>query len=255
MARWSATLIGILGLILNLLLLGRAFRAHLLRLYKLFFVYVLFVTFLTPALMVIYWLEPVIYTRWYWPIQFVTLVLGYGILLEILNHVLAPYPGAEKFARAAGIVAFGFILCFAIAAPRIMPHWTAGTVIEFERDLRCVQAIFIFGLLAVIFYYAIPIGRNMKGMILGYGLYIFTSLMSLAVRAYAGTSFNRLWYVVQPLSFDASLAIWLGALWTYSPNPVPDPGIRLEQDYEELVSRTRNRIGGLWSHFGKTTRG
>jgi hypothetical protein len=197
---------------------------------------------------------PVVYDKWYWAMQFITLVIGYGILLEILNHVLAPYPGAEKFARTSGLVAVGVIFCFALVFPLIMPQWSAGTSIEFERDLRTVQAIFICGLLAVISYYGITIGRNMKGMIVGYGLYIVTSLVTLAMRSYAGTPFDEIWKVAQPLSYDVSLVIWMIALWSYHPNPVPDPSIRLEADYEAFVSRTRGMIGAMWGHLAKADR-
>ena len=62
-----------------------------------------------------------------------------------------------------------------------------------ERDVRTVQAIFLFMILAVISYYRIPIGKNLKGMISGYGLYIVTSLFTLAIRAYAGPRFNSSW--------------------------------------------------------------
>jgi len=194
------------------------------------------------------------YYKWYWPLQLATLVTGYGILLEILNHVLAPYPGADRFARISGLVAFGVIFCFAVIAPIVFPRLSTGTVIEFERDLRSVQALFIFGLLALIFYYGIPIGRNMKGMVLGYGVYIVSSLVSLAVRAYAGHSFATIWRVAQPLSYDASLVIWLVALWSYCPNPVPDPSIHLEEDYEALASRTKIVIGMIRTYIGKAAR-
>jgi hypothetical protein len=208
----------------------------------------------SAILMTILLRAPALYQKWYWPLQLATLVTGYGILLEILNHVLAPYPGAERFARISGLVAFGAILCFAMIAPRVMPRLSPGTVIEFERDLRSVQALFIFGLLALIFYYGIPIGKNMKGMVFGYGLYIFTSLVSLALRSFAGASFTTIWSVVQPMTFDVSLVIWLVALWSYCPNPVPDPTIHLEEDYEALVTRTKSVIGHIRTYLGKAAR-
>ena len=253
MSRW---LIPSAGDLVELLLLFRAVQGHLFRRYYFFFSYVVSVILASVILGAVLMTEPGSphYQRWYWPVQFATLVTGYGILLEILNHVLAPYPGAERFARISGLAAFGVIFCFALLAPVIIPRWSPGTVIEFERDLRCVQAIFIFGLLAVIFYYGIPIGKNMKGMIMGYGLYIFTSLVSLALRSYAGTAFDRVWDVVQPLSFVASLVIWLVALWSYCPNPAPDPNIRLEEDYEALVLRTKGLIGTIRSYLGKAAR-
>jgi len=241
------------GMLLELVLVLRGVRERLYRKYYLFFSYVISVMLSSVVLIAVLAMTSghELYHQWYWPLQFVTLVTGYGILLEILNHVLAPYPGAERFARAMGVTAFAAIFCFALIAPRIMPHWSPGTVIEFERDLRCVQAIFICGLFAVISYYAIPIGKNMKGMVLGYGLYIVTSLMSLAVRSYAGTTFDSVWNVVQPLSFDVSLVVWLVALWSYCPNPVPGHNIHLEEDYEALVTRTKSVMSTIRTYLGK----
>jgi hypothetical protein len=242
------------GVSLEVLLLLRGLRVSVVRKYYFFYSYIFCSILATGSGVLILLVMPHLYRQWYWSIQLGTLVLGYGILLEILNHVLAPYPGAERFARTSGLVALGAIFGFALIAPVIMPHWSPGTVIEFERDLRSVQAIFICGLLAVIFYYGIPIGRNMKGIILGYGLYIVTSLMALAVRSYAGMSFNAIWRIAQPLSLDVSLVIWLVALWSYCPNPVPDPTIHLEEDYEALVSRTRSVIGAIRTYLGKAAR-
>jgi hypothetical protein len=76
--------------------------------------------------------------------------------------------------------------CLPLPGPFLRGEWSqAGTDVELERDLRTVQAMFLFGLLGVISYCGIAIGKNMKGMILAYGLYIATSLVSLAVRSYA----------------------------------------------------------------------
>ncbi len=242
---WSA------GILMEALLLLRAYQARLLGKYSLFYLYSSSV--LVMAILLVF---PTPYAHWYWQTQFLTLIIGYGILLEILDHVLAPYPGAERFARISGIVAFALILCFALLHPLMKSQWSADlTMVELERDLRTVQAIFLCGLLCVISYYGIAIGRNMKGMMAGYGLYIATSLVSLAVRAYAGTSFfDEMHKVIQPLSFDISLVIWLAALWAYHPNPVPEPGIQLEADYEACVARTRGLMGGMRSSLGKVAR-
>jgi hypothetical protein len=237
----------------ELLVLLRGVRAHLLGTYHFFYTYIASIAVGSVALAVMLAIgaSPEQYQRWYWPLQLITLVTGYGILLEIFNHVLAPYPGAAKFARFAGVGSFAAIFCFALIAPLVMPHQSRGTIIEFERDLRCVQALFICVLLAVISYYGVGIGKNIKGMVFGYGLYILTSLISLAVRAYAGPSFDAVWDIVQPLSFDTSLLIWVVALWSYCPNPVPDSSIHLEEDYEALVARTKSAMGVIRAYIGK----
>ena len=129
----------------------------------------------------------------------------------------------------------------------------AGTNVGLERDLRTVQAMFLFGLLRVISCCGIAIGKNMKGMILAYGLYIATSLASLAVRSYA-YSFDAAWNTIEPFSYLVSVSIWLTALWSYHPNPVPALAIRPETDYEDLVSRTQTMMGAVRSHFAKAAR-
>lgn len=196
-----------------------------------------------------------LYRVWYWRTDILTLVAGCGILLDISEHVLSPYPGAERLARLAGLLAFGIIFSFILAYPWIVPGSSlAGTMVELERDLRGVQAIFLFGILAVVFHYGIAMGRNVKGMIFGYGLYVGTSLMTLATQSYVGTSFYEIWKVVQPLSWNISLVVWASALWSFYPNPAPRHAGRLEDDYEVFASRTRNTVGVMRSYLSKAPR-
>lgn len=241
------------GIGLAFFVLLEGYRAKLLFRYPFFYAYAACVFVSSTLLYFLYHSQLAVasYDAWYWSADFFTLVAGYGILLEILNHVLAPYPGAVNFARTTGIVAFGMVICFASLYPRLFPQWSAGTSIEFERDLRTVQALFLGGLLVVVSYYRIAISRNMKGMIAGYGLYIATSVMTLALRSYAGMRLDNFWKIAQPLSFDISLLIWLLALRSYSPTPRVDSGIGLDADYQELVARTR---GAVRSYLRKAAR-
>jgi hypothetical protein len=248
-----------LGPVLQALILLRGFRSHTLVKYPFFHTYVASGC-LANALLYVYYmwwkLSPNAYQKTYWIAQFCTLMIGCGIVLEIFRHILGPYPGADKFATVVALVTFAAIFCFALTYQFVAPDWSAskGTAFEIERDVRTVQAIFLFVILAVISYYRIPIGKNLKGMITGYGLYIVTSLFTLATRAYAGPKFNSTWNVIQPFSFDLSAAIWLVALWSYHPNPVPDPGIPLGDDYEALAARTRRALVSMRALLTRTAR-
>lgn len=231
-------IIWLTGIALELVLLIRSFQTRLVGKYPFFYTYSGAV-----LLMAILLLFPDLYRRWYWSTQFFTLILGYGILLEILNHALAPYPGAERFARMTGLVAFGLIMSFVFILPIIRSRWSAAsTMQDLERDFRTVQAVFILGLAAVIGYYRIALGKNMKGMIGGYGLYVGTSLMSLALGSYSANLFRGASRLFRPFTFDVSLIIWVVALWSYSPDPAPEPGICLEEDYEAFVAKTRTAM-------------
>ncbi len=243
------------GIFLEVAILFRGFQGKFLSKYSFFYAYCMCVLCAWVPGYFLFASGSPLYGNWYWVAQFISLIVGYGILLEIFKHVLSPYPGAEKVARITGLVVFAVIFCSALIYPLLAPQGSgSGTMVEFERDLRTVQAVFIFAIMAVISYYRIPIGRNMRGMVLGYGLYIGTSLVSLAVRSYADAPFTEVWRIVQPVSYDFSSLIWLVALWSFHPNPAPESAIKLEGDYERLVTRVRRTLGTMRTYFVGTVR-
>jgi hypothetical protein len=236
-------------------ILFRAYRAKLLGKYPFFYAYIASILVTGILLGTVYYPHSATYKRWYLAMNYPTMLLGCGIILEIFHHALGAYPGASRVARISGAIVFGFIFCYAMVYPSWMaPLTSAGTAIELERDLRTVQAIFLFGLLGIISYYGIVVGKNVKGMAMGYGLFIGTSLISAAMRSYIGPSFYPVSSFVQPFSYVVCLCIWTNALWSYQPNPAPDSTVRLEADYEVFVTGTKEMLGVLRSHFGKAVR-
>jgi len=247
--------LGTIGILLAFLILLRALHGRMLAGYPCFYCYIAMLLLGTAIAASVRVAFPAKFSQYYWPIQLVTLVFGYGIVLEIFRHVLFSYPGVGRFARVLGLVSLAATLCFALVYPLIAPPSShIGPYGELERGVRALQAILLVGILAVISHYGIPLGRNMKGMILGYGLYVGTSLVSLAVEAYAGVWLVAVWGFAQPVSLLISLLIWLVALWSYAPNPAPSFDTHLEQDYEALVVRTKMAIGALRSYLFKTVR-
>jgi hypothetical protein len=242
------------GLLLRSLIFLRGYQSRMLRTYAWFYSYMLSVLAADATLYFVWLAHPNDYLRTYWLVQFATLAFGSGVILEIFRHVLAAYPGAERFARAVCLITFAIIFVSGLFYPRATPSGMQAASIELERDVRAAQIVFFIAIMAVIFYYGIPLGKNMRGMMSGYGLYLGTSLATLAVRAYVGREFDSVWRVVQPLSLDISLLIWLFALWGYHPNPVPVRDIRLESDYEALATLTRIRINALRSYLGRSVR-
>ena len=137
------------------------------------------------------------------------------------------------------VAIFTFGIGYLILAPATFdPRLMAPNL---ERTLLSVQAIFLTSLVGVIYYYGIPMAKNLQGIILGYGLCVGTTLVTLAIRSFAGPSFNAAWILIQPLAYWASLFVWFVALWKYSPNPVVAVGT--ETDYHAFASATKSRIG------------
>jgi len=244
------------GIFVRGLILYRGIKGKALPRYRVFFTYIASALLADCLLYIIRIAKPGMYAEFFWGAQFLTLALGCGILLEVFQHVLSPYPGAEKFARTVALIVFAAVFCFAILYPRVAAGRASAsaTTFELERDLRTVQAIFLFAVLAVISYYGITIGKNMKGMIYGYALYIATSLVGLAVHSYARPALRDIWDLIPPFSFTVSNVIWLIGMWTYHPEPAPEPDIHVERDYEAFAARTKDLMGTVRSHMARGAR-
>jgi hypothetical protein len=241
------------GISVELLLLVRSIQLKMLKTYWLFYLYIASVLAFSVSAFGVLVLRHSWFQSWYWAGQFLTLIVGYGVMLEILRQVLEPYAGAERFGTfvvsAVFIGVFGFVILRSFVS-----SWSPSSAsLELERDLRIVQVLILMGILSFVSYYRIPMGRNLKGITLGYGLYVAASLMSLAARAYKGTSFEAAWNVIQPFSWDLCLCVWAAALWSYYPNPAPQSA-RLEEDYETLALRTRAMLGSMRSILVRSAR-
>jgi hypothetical protein len=248
-------IISLVAILLELTILYRTFRAKLFAKYPFFCTYIACVLIVDVSRDALYWLGSPNYRSFYWATQFLSLVVGYGVILEIIRKALGPYAGAERFARFCVLGIFAAVFSFVTLQSLTAPDWSPATSYgELERDLRAVQVLVLGCILTVVFRYHVAIGKNLKGIILGYGLYIAAMVTIPALRSYAGSPFEGAFRVGQPCIYLSSLLIWTVALWNYSPNPAPQLPPRLESDYESLALKTRGRLGAMRSYIGRTVR-
>jgi len=105
------------------------------------------------------------------------LISGISGRLGILRHVLPFEPHAGKY-----ICPFRQGLYWAIGLLAVIWTWTfigaSGNVspINIERAFRQVQSVFLLLTGGLIFYRGLAMGKNAKGMFLGYGVYVAASL-------------------------------------------------------------------------------
>ncbi len=164
--------------------------------------------------------------------------------------------------RSASLFAiYHLAFLFILAITRIFvkawnsPNWIPGrTTLETERDLRIVQLALLIGLVGLFASYAIPLGRNLKGIIYGYGLFIATSVAHLTLRDYLGDSFQRAWQYIQPICYLVVLVMWCATLWSYAPIPQPTNEPRLEADYESLLATTKSKVQSARSYLLRAMR-
>src|SRR5947209_16997731 len=176
----SQTIWGI-SLALEVFLLVRGLRTGLTSRYPVFYSYLFFVVVQSPIRFVAHrWYLTTLYTQVYWTTEFVGLALGCLVVFEIYRMALKEYPGTAKIAR--NIFWLLFLLAVAKAATVIWadPHiGNDATPLKVEWALRTVQAFSIAALVTAFAFYSIPFGRNLRGILLGYGIFIAERVICL----------------------------------------------------------------------------
>lgn len=250
-----STILWVTALVLESALLLRAFQGNFLKHYRLFYLYLGWVLISDLSLIPFYYLWPKIYGYAYWSSQFFGVAVGCFLVWEVYKVALARYPGAARMARNVLLFLFIFALTRILVKAWNSPNWIPGkTTLETERDLRIVQLALLIGLVALFASYAIPLGRNLRGIVYGYGLFIATSVLHLTLRDYLGDSFQRFWLFIQPVCYLLVLLAWCATLWSYAPIPEPATEPQLEADYESLVAATRNKVHSARSYLFKAMR-
>ena len=249
MALWS------LAILLEALLLVRGLQEKLLRQFPIFYLYILFVFVEEFLRFSAYRWHPNHYFYVYWTTQFMSLVIGSAVIFEIYRVGLRSFPGTARMTRFILLIVFGAIFAKTLASPSGgLFLWLAKTSVELERNLRIVQALAILTLVSVFLWYAIPFGRNLKGILFGYGLFIAVSIVQFTLWYYSWGEIRQFWSYAQPVSYLMVLSIWVNALWSVHAVPEAKPATQLENDYEALVASTRSQFQRTLARLGWAAR-
>jgi len=232
-------------------ILARALWGKFVSNYPYFYIYLLYVLGETTACFVVYYLNPKAYARVYWSTEFVAVILGCGVIWEIYSQTLAPYAGVARLVKSLllgviVVVVIGVTLRNSLSSNSAFPFEATA---HLDRSLRETQAIFLGLILVLLLYYGIPLGRNLKGMIAGYSLFIAVLICDLAFR-----TFLRREYQLAPFAYTAALGVWCASLWSYHPNPQPKSSSRMQLDYEALSGRTLKALSRARQHLSRGVR-
>jgi hypothetical protein len=243
----------IAGLVLELAVLARSLFTRMYLKFPTFYIYLSCVFASSASLWVLYRRDYAAYGTWFWRWQFVTLLLGYGVVLEIMHVALARYRGAERLARYAGFAAFGVIFVglgiSTLAKPNPLapyPWWVHRDALE--RDLRIVEAVFLAIVAAAILYYGIEVGRNVGGLLIGLGIFIGVSLVNQALMIFLGSRFQSIYSEFESVAYVGAVGVWLVALWSPAEEKNQDPP-NGDGGYKKIAEGTRKSIKDVRSRF------
>jgi hypothetical protein len=225
---------------LEVLLLIRAWQCGLLRRYPLFYAYIFFVVVQdVPRFLTLRWNEKA-YDYVYWTTEYLAVAAGCAVVFEIYRIALYSYPGAARIIR--NVLMFVFAMAFAKGlanTANFHQWWEEATALGVERTVRTVQGIAIIALVSLFLAYSIPFGKNLRGILLGYSLFIAGRVICLTFVSPQGRDF---WFYAYSASYAVVLSLWLAHLWSYHPVPEAQTRGNLERDYRTLAAATQRRL-------------
>lgn len=243
------------GTLLEVIILARGHQQKLTRQFPIFYTYLLFVTLDEFVRISFYRWNSSYYSQVYWVTQYICLALGAGIIFEIYRVALRSYPGAARMTRYMLVLVFAAIVAKTLTVPSgDLFAWLASTSLVLERNLRIVQALAILTLVSLFLWYAIPFGRNLKGILTGYSLFIAMSILQFALWYYSWDRIKPFWTYTETASYLVVLGVWVSMLWSSEPVRETKPASQFESDYESLVASTREQFRRTLARLGWAVR-
>ncbi len=236
-----------LGLLLEALILWRGLRARLWRHYLFFYVYLGFVFIRAVPLFVLGELHFSGYAIAYWVSDAVAVLFLFFVTWEVFRQTFASAPTVRLVVgQALLILLIGLtvVLFFGSRSPGLF-------FADFERKSSFVQAALLVVTLLLARYYGLPLGRNVWGMALGFGIYVSVAIMNFAALELI-ESFFPYWRYIRALSFIGMVGVWSWALWSYAPNPEPSTAAleaserslaHWDQAWSEVRAAVRKAVG------------
>lgn len=234
------------GDLMLVLLMYRALRARLWKEYQYFYLYIAAV--LCQAVVRLASAHnAALYSTVYWVSEFVTGVIGFGVTWEIYRDVLMPYEGIRRMTRTVLLGLFVLVVFRGVVELAANPRRYQATTLDVVRNLGVGQAVLLIAILGLVVHYAVPMGRNLRWMLIGYGAYIGSNIASRTLQTQSRKIDAFWWTFPTQIEYCITLMIWCVNLWSYDPNPAPD--VAMEHDYERISSQTARAFGRLRSHL------
>ena len=193
-------------------ILVRSIQCKSLAKYSLFYAYIVSLLAKSLSFLVAYMATPTLFLRLYWPLASISSVLGCGVILEIIRHMFVGQVSLGRLARRGAAIVFGMIF-LEVSILAILLRWNPALYqAHLETDLSLAQAVGLMSIIALTGHYSIEVGKNIKGVIVGFGVYLGASLISMPLRVFFGGQFSPAWRVIQISAYLTALVIWAVSL-------------------------------------------
>jgi len=185
------------------------------------FTYVLFCLLgMDLALFAVRFIIPRAYPFLYWILELLSVCLRFCVIWEVFRHTFPSGSLRDRIPSKELAVPYFWILLVSLSTFSWFGAYTSfhSHFVALECSLGCGQGLLMLSLLLIARHFGFPMGRNVWGLAVGFGAYVSINIVAFAAFE-MDRSFLSLYQTIVAVAFDAMLAIWTWALWTYAPNP------------------------------------
>jgi hypothetical protein len=210
------------GAALEALLVWRLVKGGMFRHYPCFSVFVGYIIGQYVALVAVLRWAPTEYAAWYWNSGAVNVCLRFLLVWEVFRQTFPKTsPLHRMVSKQAALVTIALISVSTGMLWAVQNYSKSHSVyLAMDRSFGFVQAVLILAILTLARYYHLPVGRNIWGIAVAFGMYSSLSTAASALIDIMRTSFFPYWHLLSPFSFVAMLSMWIWAIWSYAPNQV-----------------------------------
>ncbi len=215
-----STVLAIVSFLLEAALVIRAIEGGFLTHFRLFYSYLVFVFIWTAVTWATSFFRPESYASLYWIYFTIMLLVEFAVLVEISDHVFKPYPAVRQLGRFISIFVAAIFFSLYILSSLGRPKTSSEAILDLAKRASLTKAVIITAILLSAYYYRLPLGRNISGMMLGFALYLSVCVANFAAAAEFGKNlYAHLLSFLFPLSYTLCLLLWTIAMWRYEPVP------------------------------------
>jgi len=153
-----------------------------------------------------------LYSLVYWSGEGLAVLLGLGVIVEILEHFVRPFhflkPALRGFWVLGGVASLAALGILFLAGGGTGTDRVLEYIVQLERALRFLQVSLLLVVLSLMRYLHLTWHEYAVGILAGFGIYAALDLAALEFRAHLHFLSDGGFVLVRPAAYNLAAIIW-----------------------------------------------